>query len=1494
MASGKEYYDILGVDDDASTSEIRTAYRKLALTAHPDRGGDADVFAKIAKAYEVLSDPKMRERYDTTGRTAALSPEEEFLMAFKSGGTSGSKYDDKRRGGQSEDARREAQRKQQEEQEKRAEAQRKLDEMERRDAERRRRAEGGAPSSGAPSSYSPAPSASTSSLDLGPGTRVVLGNLKSVPELNGVFGTIVEQKGDRWQVKLDNGQGEKLLKVNNLTPVKTNMTPVRENGYPQRAAEPPSRAAEPPSRSAARMSGDNSMPRHCIIASWKGWQPSDMMWDPTRSCFFIDVELTQRPVESFQIWVNGDSNQCLHPNCSDASPHNPHKIQGPDARGHGLNWTIGRHTRDQATPGSRYEIIYNVNYDGSPKEVTWTRTGGPAAAAQRPSAARLPANLSNFFGSACPAWSEKDKTSVIERLTKIKISRVSELISALRAKGGDALNPRLRAANEKSFTQDTLTALRKYADTLDVMVDKARNGTDGGSQASADLPRQTFKVVHDVVYIRDRPSRVGASIGSKTRGERVTAMEETFDGWVKLEGNQGWILRDMQGREGIGQLLTPEGRQPQLAVSELVNKPGPQKFTVCFKPRVAMRDGPSKDATVQGLKKFGEQIQAETQTYHGWVRLANGAGWMLAQDNDLGKLLEPTFLDEQRKSGADAQAAQSKLSEMMDQNDAEGLKMAIVRARAAGVDDQKIKAAEVKVLELKQRDDKRRNMKSRINAAAKSESELAELVSECYENGWNAEASMAQELLDVLFDEQMREAEQHERLLDQLKQATISGDPTQIKAARQACKTQGISMKEISRVFSLAQVEAQQSEEKAAEASAAREQYFAKAKSKARGGVPEEDAFLSAASQEAANPTEPKPPVQEPSSPTLPSPDPPPPSPAQAPPAAAQPKADATADASGPLAEVTEALKAAARSNDPVQIKNARNAAKSAGMTTKEIGRIFALAQNEAQEPSQPAKAEPPMPEPSPPSPAAPPVAVEPQSKAEQTAAPEGNSVAEVEENLKAAARSNDPVQIKAARNAAKAAGMPTKEIGRIFALAQNEAQEPAKPKEPEPPAPAPEPQEPEPPAPAPAAPSPPDASPQEPVQSSPATPDPQAKAEEKFAVGDSAADVTEQLKAAARSNDPVQVKAARNAAKAAGMTTKEIGRIFALAQNETPEPSQPREPEPSPPEPLSPTAPAPDVSAQEPAPAPAPAPAAPVSAEAQPKAEETAAAADADPVVDVTEQLKAAARSNDPSQIKAARNAAKAAGMPTKEIGRIFALAQNEAQEPSQPREPEPPMPTPPAADVPAEEPAPVAVEPQVKAEATPVEDNSGGQPADITQQLKAAARSGDAVQIKAARNAAKAAGMTTKEIGRIFALAQNDDDDAGVPSPAVAEVTPPAPTEPVAEPHAVEVPAEPAMEEEPPPEPEARAETEEVQGMSELLGSGLIDGDWVNLEGEYMGTIMGAKIQWADGPELDLGKTPEGGICCEMFEQVFSAILDEQGRLVWSDGDIWVSGGE
>ncbi|MDH7516145.1 MAG: DnaJ domain-containing protein [Bacteroidota bacterium] len=88
----KNYYKILGVNENAGEAEIKAAYRSLAKKYHPDKNPgkkDAEArFKEINEAYEVLSDPEKRKRYDELRRYSAMGAGhegmsyEEFIRRF--------------------------------------------------------------------------------------------------------------------------------------------------------------------------------------------------------------------------------------------------------------------------------------------------------------------------------------------------------------------------------------------------------------------------------------------------------------------------------------------------------------------------------------------------------------------------------------------------------------------------------------------------------------------------------------------------------------------------------------------------------------------------------------------------------------------------------------------------------------------------------------------------------------------------------------------------------------------------------------------------------------------------------------------------------------------------------------------------------------------------------------------------------------------------------------------------------------------------------------------------------------------------------------------------------------------------------------------------------------------------------------------------------------------------------------------------------------------
>ena len=108
--ANKDYYEVLGVKEDASATEIKKAYRKRALKYHPDKNpGDKkaeEKFKEISEAYYALGDEKRRKEYDNLRRMGAYTGDfssaqgfdmSEFLKQFSAGGggfSSGSGFSD--------------------------------------------------------------------------------------------------------------------------------------------------------------------------------------------------------------------------------------------------------------------------------------------------------------------------------------------------------------------------------------------------------------------------------------------------------------------------------------------------------------------------------------------------------------------------------------------------------------------------------------------------------------------------------------------------------------------------------------------------------------------------------------------------------------------------------------------------------------------------------------------------------------------------------------------------------------------------------------------------------------------------------------------------------------------------------------------------------------------------------------------------------------------------------------------------------------------------------------------------------------------------------------------------------------------------------------------------------------------------------------------------------------------------------------------------------
>ena len=90
MAERRDFYEVLGVRRDATAEEIQREYRRLARTYHPDFNKDPEAeerFKEVSEAYDVLSDPEQRKRYDAFGHDFRRVPEDVDPQAWGRAGS---------------------------------------------------------------------------------------------------------------------------------------------------------------------------------------------------------------------------------------------------------------------------------------------------------------------------------------------------------------------------------------------------------------------------------------------------------------------------------------------------------------------------------------------------------------------------------------------------------------------------------------------------------------------------------------------------------------------------------------------------------------------------------------------------------------------------------------------------------------------------------------------------------------------------------------------------------------------------------------------------------------------------------------------------------------------------------------------------------------------------------------------------------------------------------------------------------------------------------------------------------------------------------------------------------------------------------------------------------------------------------------------------------------------------------------------------------------
>ncbi|CAJ1398280.1 unnamed protein product [Effrenium voratum] len=151
------------------------------------------------------------------------------------------------------------------------------------------------------------------------------------------------------------------------------------------------------------------------------------------------------------------------------------------------------------------------------------------------------------------------------------------------------------------------------------------------------LPTRGFKVLAEVQPVRAQPCAGAPVRGGRKKGDSLRAVEE---GWVKLAGEDGWICQGLEEAPSQKKCLEALEKPRALAVETLAKMPGRQMLEVVADDGVDILREPFDGALLLGRRSFGEFVLADSQSYHGWVRLSDNEGWAQAVSGSGEKLLQ--------------------------------------------------------------------------------------------------------------------------------------------------------------------------------------------------------------------------------------------------------------------------------------------------------------------------------------------------------------------------------------------------------------------------------------------------------------------------------------------------------------------------------------------------------------------------------------------------------------------------------------------------------------------------------------------------------------------------------------------------------------------------------------------------------------------------------------------------------------------------------------
>lgn len=154
-----------------------------------------------------------------------------------------------------------------------------------------------------------------------------------------------------------------------------------------------------------------------------------------------------------------------------------------------------------------------------------------------------------------------------------------------------------------------------------------------------DAPTKRIYEVLDKLTVRAEP-HVGAKMKTKkSKGARVFSCEITMNGWLKLEGEPGYMATDMRGLDGLGVVALPVEEIGTLAVPEY-QPLGIVCAEVVYKAGAPIAEAPNRKAKVLTSRRLGEYVFAHSQNFDGWLRVTGPEeGWVELRNPKAGEQL---------------------------------------------------------------------------------------------------------------------------------------------------------------------------------------------------------------------------------------------------------------------------------------------------------------------------------------------------------------------------------------------------------------------------------------------------------------------------------------------------------------------------------------------------------------------------------------------------------------------------------------------------------------------------------------------------------------------------------------------------------------------------------------------------------------------------------------------------------------------------------------